>query len=173
MAKRQFSKVSPAIWASRKFRGVSSLARNFLLYLITNEHIDSSGCYRLPDAYAAHDFGVETDEIETLYAELVEADLISRDKEAEWVLIKRWFKHNPPTNESHATGTRKLISQIESDTLREETETVFEDAIATLEGQLAEKNARKAERGGQPGNGRSGGSDEDNWRNSRYGRDRE
>lgn len=151
MVRRQFSKVSPAIWASRRFRGVSPMARNFLLYLITNGHIDSSGCYSLPVAYAAHDFGVEPDQVEVLFAELVQADLISRDVETDWVLIKRWFKHNPPTNESHAKGTRKIIAQIESDALREEAETAFNEAVEAIEAQMAANAARKAEAAGGSG----------------------
>jgi hypothetical protein len=174
MAKRQFSKVSPAIWASRRFRSVSVPARTFLIYLMTNEHIDSSGCYRLPLAYAAHDFDVEPDQVGELLGELVKADLISRDEEADWVFIKRWFKHNPPINDSHATGTRKIISQIESDPLREETETAFNEAVEAIEAQMAAKAARKAEAAG-----RSGGMHAENrfdrsssagFSNSAYGR---
>jgi hypothetical protein len=146
MAKRLFSKVSPAIWASRRFRGVSPMARNFHLYLLTNEHIDSAGCYRLPDPYACFDFGIDQDQLETLYSELSQADMISRDVAAEWVLIRRWFKHNPPTNADYAKGTRKLIAAIESDRLREETETAFAEAEVALESRLAEIAASRAER---------------------------
>ncbi len=146
MAKRLFSKVSPAIWASRRFRGVSPMARNFYLYLLTNEHIDSSGCYRLPDPYACFDFGITQDQLAALYAELSQADMISRDVAAEWVLVRRWFKHNPPTNADYAKGTRKLIATIESDRLREETETAFAEAEAALKTRLAEIAASREER---------------------------
>lgn len=146
MAKRLFSKVSPAIWTSQRFRGVSPMARTFFLYLLTNEHIDSSGCYRLPDAYACCDFGIEQDQLTAVFAELTQADMISRDVDVEWLLIKRWFKHNPPTNRDYAKGTKNRIAAIESDRLREETEAEFADAEAALEARLAEIEASKTER---------------------------
>ena len=146
MAKRLFSKISPAIWASRRVRGVSPMARNFYLYLLTNEHIDSTGCYRLPDPYACFDFGINQEQLETLYGELLQADMISRDIAAEWLLVRRWFKHNPPTNADYAKGTRKLIAAIESDKLREETEAEFTEAVVALEARLEEIAASRVER---------------------------
>tara|TARA_R110002020_G_C16275673_1_gene771439 strand:- start:665 stop:1066 length:402 start_codon:yes stop_codon:yes gene_type:complete len=99
-----------------------------------------------PDPYACFDFGVEEDQLRVLYSELLRADMINRDAAAEWVLIKRWFKHNPPTNRDYAKGTRKLIAAIEGDKLREETEAAFAEAELALEARLVEIEANKAER---------------------------
>ena len=146
MAKRLYTKVSPALWASRRFRDVEHLARLYYVYLLTNEHIDSTGCYRLPDAYACADFGVDAETQSRLATALVDIDMIAVDSVAEYVLIKRWFKHNPLTSIDHATGTERLIGEIESDTLRGQCSGDFEIAEAALLARLEKVAAEKAAR---------------------------
>lgn len=146
MAKRLFTKVSPEIWTSRRFRGVESSTRCAFLYLLTNAHIDSTGCYRLPVAYGCSDFGIDEPAFLSCLKQLILADMISHDADAEYVLIKRWFRHNPLTNLDHAEGTRRLISLIESDALRQECEAAFDDAENELKTRLEKNEAARAER---------------------------
>ena len=134
MAERTFSKVSPALWTSRRFRGVGAEARLYYLYLLTNAHIDSTGCYRLPDAYACADCGINADTHLAVTAELTAADMIALDDG--YVLVRRWFKHNPPTNLDYAEGVKRRIVLIESDVLREECEAAFLEAEAALNDRL-------------------------------------
>lgn len=146
MARRLYTKVSPALWTSRRFRALGHEARLFYLYLLTNEHIDSTGCYRLPAGYACADFGITPGEFDSLSDELANAGLIAIDPEAEYVRILRWFRHNPPMNRDHLAGTRDRINQIESDTLRGECETDFLEAEADLERRLVAIEAAKVDR---------------------------
>ena len=47
---REFSKVSPAVWQSERFHSLPSDDGRYVhLYLLTNDHQNSAGCYRLPD----------------------------------------------------------------------------------------------------------------------------
>lgn len=144
MAERTFTKVSPSLWTSRRFRGVGSEARLHFLYLVTCAHIDSTGCYRLPDAYACADRGIDAATHAAVTAELIAADMIAAD--AEYVLIKRWFKHNPPMSLDHATGTRRRIARIESDALRLECEEAFLEAEVALKERLDQINEARAEK---------------------------
>lgn len=148
MAKRLFTKVSPEVWTSRRFRGVEPSARCAFLYLLTNAHIDSTGCYRLPVAYGCADFGMDETAFLGCLEQLIQADMISHDADAEYVLIKRWFKHNPLTNLDHAEGARRLVCLIESDVLRQECEAAFDDAESALRSRLdriaADKSAKAA-----------------------------
>jgi hypothetical protein len=77
---------------------------------------------------------------------LVEAKLIAVDPDAEYVLVQRWFKHNPPMNRDHVTGTRTRIAAIESDVLRGECEASFTEAEAALEQRLTAAEVAKAVR---------------------------
>lgn len=136
---RLFSKVSTAIWSSPRFRKVSAGAQTSLLYLMTNAHVDSTGCYRLPIGYACADTGQDADTWQRHIAELCEADLILVDDAAEWVMIRRWFKHNAPMSLDHLTGTKRRVAEIESDPLREACEEELAQAEAELLARLEAK----------------------------------
>ncbi len=125
---RDFSKVSPKVWRSRRFRDLpADDARMFYLFLLTCEHMSSAGCFRLPDAYAASDLGWQTDRIGGARAPLVPAELIVHDPETDEYFIRRWFRHNPTTNQKHLQGVRRLISELDSDHVREAAEEELEE----------------------------------------------
>ena len=117
---RDFSMVSPRIWASPRFRGLTDeAAKMAMLYLLTNSHQSSIGCYRLPAGYACDDLDWEKEKFGSALKALVTADLIAADYRTEEILILRWFRHCPPTNAKHAQGTFRLVEKIESATLKE------------------------------------------------------
>jgi Fe2+ or Zn2+ uptake regulation protein len=117
---RDFSKVSPVLWRSKRFRNLpSDQARLTYLYLLTNKHQTSAGAYELPPAYAADDLGWCVSTVKTALKELETAGLIHVDEQTNELMITRWFKHNGPTNPSHRKGVVKCISQIESEMLKE------------------------------------------------------
>ena len=123
MSGREFSKVSPALWRSARFAGLSDKGQIAYLYFITNAHVTSAGCYVLPDGYACADLGWNVADYQQARDECKVAGLI--DCEGDTVLVERWFKHNGPMNANHAKGTIKLIAAIEPDRLREKTEAAF------------------------------------------------
>lgn len=123
MSAREFSKVSPALWRSARFAGLSDKGKIAFFYFCTNAHITSAGCYILPDGYACSDLGCALDEYQSARDECAAAGLI--DFDGPTVFVERWFRHNPPMNDSHATGTKRFISEIESDRLREKVEAEF------------------------------------------------
>ncbi|MBN9347698.1 MAG: hypothetical protein J0I48_16125 [Devosia sp.] len=128
----RFTKVSANVWRSARFKKLDDPARLFYLFLISNEHANSIGAYRLPDGYALDDLGSSWTAPKLTKARdaLLEAELIAFDAEAQTYFVRRWFKHSPPQNESHAQGCRRLISELESDAIREAVEVEFEEANA-------------------------------------------
>ncbi|WP_353644224.1 hypothetical protein [Mesorhizobium sp. WSM2239] len=129
MSKREFSKVSPAVWRSGRFTGLEcSTAQVLYLYFLTCEHQNSAGCFRLPDGYACSDLRWEPANYAAARDRLIAAELISFDPMTAEIYVDRWFRHNPPTNEKHAMGTRRIIEAIESDVIREKVEADFQAA---------------------------------------------
>ncbi|CDX29116.1 hypothetical protein MPLSOD_110125 [Mesorhizobium sp. SOD10] len=119
MSKREFSKVSSAIWHSKRFLALSSdRARLLLLYLITSSHQNSSGAYRLPLGYALADLGWPAEEYRIHLDELVDKCLVAYDDDTEEVFVCGWFKTCPPMNDKHATGTLTRVNDIESEPVR-------------------------------------------------------
>ena len=112
---RDFSKISPALWHSKRFNNLPSDDGRYLyLYLLTNEHQTSAGCYRLPDGYATNDLSWELSRYVTARQELVAADLIFFDELESVVMITRWFQHNPPMSDSHFIGIERVLAKLPS-----------------------------------------------------------
>lgn len=129
MSKREFTKVSPNLWRSTRFRKLAtSDAQLLYLYFLTCDHQNSTGCFRLPNGYACADLGWEEERYVNARECLVGGDMVSFDDGADLIYVHRWFKHSPPMNDKHAVGTFKLISEIESDDIREKVEAEFTEA---------------------------------------------
>lgn len=84
----EFSKVSPAIWRSRRFRNLESDARLAHIYFLACDHQSSAGCFRLPDAYAAADLSWDVERYRTALEQVVTAGLIAHDEATEEVFVK-------------------------------------------------------------------------------------
>lgn len=144
MSGREFSKVSPALWRSARFAELSDRGKIAFLYFCTNAHVTSVGCYPLPDGYACADLGWTLEAYSAARNEVVRAGMV--EFESGHVLIDRWFKHNPPMNKDHSTGTKRLIAEIECDRLREKAEVAFVGADTLRVQREDRKAAEKAER---------------------------
>jgi|SRR5690349_19308745 hypothetical protein len=129
---RVFTKVSPRLWRSRRFRGLPSEdAKLAFLYLLTSEHQNSAGCYRLPDGYATADLGWHVDRYKKARQQLVEAGMVKFD--AAEVFIDGWFTHNPPMNDDHLLGIERQLDRIESDVIREAAHEALSEAVDAIQ----------------------------------------
>lgn len=120
MSGRKFSKVSPALWRSGRFAALTTNEAKLLyVYFLTCEHQNSAGAFRLPDGYACADLDWQPEVYQDARHQLIDGELIAFDADTKEVFVLRWLKHNPTTNSNHRAGTERLISEIESDTIRE------------------------------------------------------
>ncbi|TGQ09007.1 MULTISPECIES: hypothetical protein [unclassified Mesorhizobium] len=127
--KELFSKVSPSLWRSKRFIGLSSDRAKLLhLYYLTCRHQNSAGCYHLPEGYAVADLGWSLEEYRTERKALQAADLIAYDDDTEEVFVRGWYVHCPPQNSNHAAGIISRIAEIESDAIGEILEAEFTEA---------------------------------------------
>lgn len=127
MSKREFSKISPALWRSGRFLSLDSDAKVLHIYFLTSEHQNSAGCFRLPDGYACSDLGWQLGCYIRCRNQVIKVGLVSFDNETSEVFVHRWFKHNPPMNDKHALGTCNIINRVESDDIRETVEAEFQE----------------------------------------------
>ncbi|RWQ41858.1 MAG: hypothetical protein EOS21_11870 [Mesorhizobium sp.] len=126
---REYSKVSPKIWRSPRFRSQTDDSRLFYIYLLTCEHQSSAGCFRLPDAYAAENLNWPIERVGMARAPLLASELVEHDSETYEYFIPLWFRHNPTTNPKHVQGVVRLISELDSDQVREAAEAEFEESL--------------------------------------------
>ncbi len=118
MIGRVFNKISPALWSSARFLSLSDKGKIVFIYLCSNAHVTSAGCYVLPDGYACTDLCWDAETYRAARSEVIEAGMIDFDPDHSVVWIDLWFKHNPTTNDKHALGTTRLLADIPSDRLR-------------------------------------------------------
>lgn len=137
---RDFTKVSPAVWRSKRFLALEDAGKVLYLYYLTCDHQNTTGCFRLPDAYASADLNWTADKYVEQREKLSTADLIAFNADDSFIYVCRWFKHCPPTNDNHAKGIIKQIAEIESDAMRERVEQDF--ATADQERMGRERAAR-------------------------------
>lgn len=122
---RNFTMVSPALWRSPRIGALDSDGRVLFFFLLTSEHSNSAGCFRMPPAYACSDLGWTLDRYDLALSAIVSQGLAGTDSKTGEVFIERWFHHSPPTNLKHALGTMSVITRIESDDFREKAEAEF------------------------------------------------
>jgi hypothetical protein len=116
---RKFSRLSPLLWESARFKELASDSERFaFLYLLSSKHHSVSGVFHLPDAYAAADLGWDIKQYLRARHALVAARLIQADENTQEVLIERWLKHCPPQNGKHLAGIEKEIGALESARLK-------------------------------------------------------
>lgn len=117
---RDWSKISPDVWSSKRFLSLaSSDARLVHLYFLTCSHQNSIGCYRLPDEYAAADLGWTVERYREARDMVLEIGLAEYDDETEELLVLGWLKHNPPMNPKHEQGNTSKMERVRSERLLE------------------------------------------------------
>ena len=129
MSRREFSKVSPVIWRSKRFLALPDDGCRLLqLFFMTCQHQNSAGCFRLPEGYACADLpGWSVEAYRVARAHLEAAELIVHDGQTEEIFVVGWFMFNPPMNPKHAASIITRISAIESDRVREIVEYEFRE----------------------------------------------
>lgn len=138
---REFSKVAPSLWRLSAFRALGERCQILYLYVITNGHVTSAGCYALPDGYACADLSWQLEPYQQARGALVTAGLVDHDPGYDELFIDRWFVTNPPMNEKHAKGVLRLLSAIQSERLREKALAQFQEADAARVARQMAKSA--------------------------------
>lgn len=129
---RDFSKVGCSVWHSRKFRSLRKdhTARYLYLYLLTNPHSNSAGCYNLPEGYPMADMELDLPAYREAMERLSRAGLIRLDEAMETVLITNWVRFNEPTNAKHAIGILTQLDEASSEELKTQRFQEYEEVIA-------------------------------------------
>lgn len=117
---RDFNKVSPNVWDSRKFRRLENDdARLLYLYLLTNKNCNSVGCYVMRSGYGCADLDWQSDRFGKAIDSLCDVGLIAIDSAEDLVLIANFLTFNEPTNAKHAMSTMKTLAALPRSPLRD------------------------------------------------------
>lgn len=93
---RSFGAVPCRLWRATSYRRLTQPVKLVYLYLLTCEHANASGVFRLPVAYAAADTGFTVEEIEHAHTELLQVGMVFRSED--WIVVHGRMSDDPPPN---------------------------------------------------------------------------
>ena len=109
---RDYGKVHTSFWSSDTLTGLGDDARFLALYLLTCQHGNMAGVFRLPLAYAAEDTGWAPERLRNGFETLSNAGWLCRCERTGWVWVVKWLKWNRPDNPNQRKAIAKLIAQV-------------------------------------------------------------
>lgn len=95
---RDYGKVHTSFWISDGMRRVSDDAGLLALYLLTGQHTNMIGCFRLPDGYVSEDLARTPERVSKGFDELSANGFATRDSSSKWVLIRNFLTRNSVEN---------------------------------------------------------------------------
>lgn len=130
---RDYGKVHTSFWISDGMRQVSDDARLLALYLLTGQHTNMIGCFRLPDGYVSEDLNWTSERVSEGFDELSKNGFATRDSASKWVLILNFMRWNPVENPNQGIAALRLFAQVpDKSTVKPELARVLTDAIAHI-----------------------------------------
>ncbi|MBZ7451319.1 hypothetical protein FMJ32_27680 [Klebsiella michiganensis] len=93
-------------------RRVSDDARLLALYLLTGQHTNMIGCFRLPDGYVSEDLAWTPERVSKGFDELSANGFATRDSSSKWVLIRNFLSWNSVENPNQGIAALRLFDQV-------------------------------------------------------------
>lgn len=109
---RDYGKVHTSFWSSDTLKGLRDDAKFLALYLLTCQHGNMAGAFRLPLAYAAEDTGWDLERLRNGFETLSESGWLYRCERTGWVWVTNWLKWNRPDNPNQRKAVAKLLAQV-------------------------------------------------------------
>lgn len=120
---RTYWRVSPAFWSDEKvsgcgdYPGWSDDAKILALYLLTCEHRNVAGLFRVPKGYICDDLGWERERLAKPLGELLRDGFIEYDEKARLCLIVNTLEYQAPENENQIKATIKALAELPDSSL--------------------------------------------------------
>ncbi|MPM13396.1 hypothetical protein SDC9_59753 [bioreactor metagenome] len=108
----RYVKVFSDMWISEDFKSLTSNEKVLFMYLLSCEHCNAIGFYRLPIGYINADIGVDSKTIETCLASLEKRGMISYDKQSSMVLVRNYLRWNFLENDNQMKSAVRSFEQL-------------------------------------------------------------
>lgn len=114
-------------------RRVSDDARLLALYLLTGQHTNMIGCFRLPDGYVSEDLAWTPERVSKGFDELSANGFATRDSSSKWVLIRNFLAWNSVENPNQGIAALRLFDQVpDKSSVKPELARVMASAISHI-----------------------------------------
>jgi hypothetical protein len=114
---RDYGKVQSTFWTSNSTRSLSDDGRMLALYLLTGNHTNQIGCFRLPDGYVCEDLSWTKERVLKGFVELFNNGFATRDMDSKWVFIHKYLKWNIIENPNQAKSAVRLFDQVPNESI--------------------------------------------------------
>lgn len=108
----RYGKLYGCYWTSPDIVSLPIETKAIGAYLLTTEHGNMIGCFRLPIAYAVEDLRISSGTVSKGFENLSERGFIVYDSLLSWVLIKNFLKWNSIENPNQGKAAAKLVNDV-------------------------------------------------------------
>jgi hypothetical protein len=104
--------VSPLFWSDEKVLTWSGDTRLLALYLLTCEHRNLEGLYRLPYAYIEADLDWDSTDVWKRMDHLISQDFVRYDEDARVVLLPKALRYHEPKSDPQIKGAVNALQEV-------------------------------------------------------------
>lgn len=109
---REYGKIFTRFWTSPDITGLAWEPKCLAAYLLSSQHTNMIGCFRLPFEYVASDLNCTREIVAVHFKELERVEFCRYDGQTCWVLMPNFLKWNPLENWNMGKAAAKLITQV-------------------------------------------------------------
>lgn len=111
---REYGQIQSAYWTHPDIQALSPETKLIGAYLLTCQHTNGIGCFRIPIGYVSIDLGMGIETVSKGFQELFENGFLVRDERSEFVLLPAFLRWNPISNPNSAKARQKEFEIIPS-----------------------------------------------------------
>lgn len=111
---REYGQIQSAYWTHPDIQPLSLEAKLIGAYLLTCQHTNGIGCFRMPIGYISIDIGIGIETVSKGFLELFEKGFLIHDERSEYVLIPTFLRWNPISNPNSAKARVKEFDLVPS-----------------------------------------------------------
>ncbi|MBT3042220.1 MAG: conserved phage C-terminal domain-containing protein [Candidatus Thiodiazotropha sp. (ex Codakia orbicularis)] len=111
---REYGQIQSAYWTHPDIRDLPIETKSIGAYLLTCQHTNGIGCFRMPIGYVSLDLSMGIETVSKGFEELFQKGFLEYDKPSEYVLIPNFLRWNPISNPNSAKARAKEFELIPS-----------------------------------------------------------
>ena len=111
---REYGQIQSSYWTHPDIQPLSAETKLIGAYLLTCQHTNGIGCFRIPIGYVSIDLGMGIETVSKGFQELFEKGFLVRDEQSEYVLLPTFLRWNPIANPNSAKARQKEFEGIPS-----------------------------------------------------------
>lgn len=115
----KFARVVPQFWTDEKVHPWPDAQKTLAVYLLTCEHRNLQGFYRLPLNYAADDLGWSVTKVRKYLAKLEAEQFCEYDDTAKVMLVTNTLRFYRPSNDDQVTAALRSLAKVPATPLKQ------------------------------------------------------